>query len=249
MMMGKGMMDGKGMMGGMMGGKGMMGGMKGGKGGTTGESKACQGIVKSYNQAKGFGFITSSACDGDIYFKFQGALEAGQPVSFKLNMSTWGSPQAADVTLSLAEGEMTSGTIKSFSAENGWGFVTVPGQPDIYFKKQDLPAELQSIDESSMPGQRVHFSIHITQDGKMQMRSASISGKAQGIKRPLAASTMGCGGGKQGSPGKGGGAWGQAQAPWSPAQAQATKRFKGGDGGFTTPGLVKPQNKGYGWFK
>mmetsp|Transcript_62016 Transcript_62016/g.202326 ORF Transcript_62016/g.202326 Transcript_62016/m.202326 type:complete len:474 (-) Transcript_62016:218-1639(-) len=83
------------------------GGNGSGKGGggrsLAGEQVA--GYIKSYNQQKGFGFITSPGVDGDVYFKgtmlpthlqSQTALEGFQAL-FVLNFTRDGKPQAADV--------------------------------------------------------------------------------------------------------------------------------------------------------
>lgn len=83
------------------------GGNGSGKGGG-GQSLAGEqvaGYIKSYNQQKGFGFITSPGVDGDVYFKgtmlpthlqSQTALEGFQAL-FVLNWTRDGKPQAADV--------------------------------------------------------------------------------------------------------------------------------------------------------
>mmetsp|Transcript_67491 Transcript_67491/g.137386 ORF Transcript_67491/g.137386 Transcript_67491/m.137386 type:complete len:282 (+) Transcript_67491:2-847(+) len=229
-----------------MGGKGMMG-----KVGS--QDKPSCGIVKSFNPMKGFGFIASNDWPtGDIYFKFQGdALKAGSAVSFTLNVRPDGAAQAANVTPALSEGDMAAGSIKTFSDKHGWGFVSVAGQPDIYFKKQDLPADLQILDSNSLLGQEVRFSIHVTPDGKMQMKSGAV-GK-QGMKRTLGAPPSNTGiipaYGSKGGMGAAGGAYGDAGA-WG----ESSKRFKGGGkggakGGDSLEGVIKSYNpaKGFGF--
>mmetsp|Transcript_54725 Transcript_54725/g.139005 ORF Transcript_54725/g.139005 Transcript_54725/m.139005 type:complete len:738 (+) Transcript_54725:115-2328(+) len=66
-----------------------------------------QGIIKSYNASKGFGFINSSVVPGDIYFKgqmlpahMQGQQTtnlSGVQVAFTLNFTPDGKAQAADL--------------------------------------------------------------------------------------------------------------------------------------------------------
>mmetsp|Transcript_105781 Transcript_105781/g.276239 ORF Transcript_105781/g.276239 Transcript_105781/m.276239 type:complete len:250 (+) Transcript_105781:1-750(+) len=109
-----GMMRGMGMMGNsMMGmsGMGMMGGMcgkgggaQGGKGDGKGKRSAvlgmCFGVIKSWNQEKGFGFVASPdlaahGVDGDAYLHIsqKGDHEVGSEVAFTLQLVN-GRPQA-----------------------------------------------------------------------------------------------------------------------------------------------------------
>lgn len=55
------------------------------------------GIVKWFNNVKGFGFITSDACEGDIFAHFSAieaegyrSLKVGQKVQFELVQSERG---------------------------------------------------------------------------------------------------------------------------------------------------------------
>jgi len=167
--------------------------------------------VKSFNLEKGFGFISSRAFPGDVYFKFPGGgIASGTPVSFVLRLTADGKAQGLNVEayedhLAQAgpgEGEQLLGSIKSINPEKGFGFIDVAGHDgDAYFKVDDLPAELQALDEHAIKTQQVLFNVHLTPDGKMQARGlisadgVDVSGFAQqtaasaGTKRPASAMT------------------------------------------------------------
>merc|ERR1712080_700733 len=108
-----------------------------------------------------------------------------------MRMTPDGKAQAQNVIAAAAEGEQVVGTIKSFSAQRGWGFCSVEGRPgDAYIKKSELPVELQELDGESLQGMQLAFSVHLTPDGKMQVREAQSTGQRSaiaGFKRPASA--------------------------------------------------------------
>mmetsp|Transcript_142685 Transcript_142685/g.248817 ORF Transcript_142685/g.248817 Transcript_142685/m.248817 type:complete len:446 (-) Transcript_142685:505-1842(-) len=156
----------------------------GGAGGVS--SQAMSGIVISFNPAKGWGFIQSAAVMGDVYFKADGEFSTGAPVSFSLKYTQDGRPQASNVTPAIAEDEFVIGSIKSFFADKGYGFLTAPGQPaDIYFKAEALPSDL--IGQQDLVGKQLRFTVSIRKDGKMQVASATSAGHGgMGAKRTMA---------------------------------------------------------------
>lgn len=170
--MGKGM-PGKGMMAqlpmaafGMMG-KGMMG--KGGKG-MPSDGQGLQGRVKTFNSQKGFGFITCSSCPADVYFKSEGRMfSEGVEVAFYLKVMPDGKLQARGVTGALLDGQSCIGTVKSYNAKNGFGFISMQDQPaDVHFKKDVVPPAIQ---EAALEGKTVQFIVQI-HNGKPFVQNA-----------------------------------------------------------------------------
>lgn len=168
------------------------------KGAAHGAGGMMTGVVKHFVPDKMFGFIECAAVGADVYFKSDVPMDAGTPVSFALNVTQDGKPQAqlGSVTPTAGENDEMVGTIKSYNAQNAWGFVDVPGSADVYFKAQELPPDMQSLGAEALVGQQVRFRVHVTPDGKMQLRGASRVGAARpsmpgkGVKRAIAPSLM-----------------------------------------------------------
>uniref|UniRef100_A0A7S2JAZ5 CSD domain-containing protein n=1 Tax=Zooxanthella nutricula TaxID=1333877 RepID=A0A7S2JAZ5_9DINO len=155
-----------------MGGKGSMGGMSGmgGKGGKDGAKSAggpMSGVVKNYNAEKGYGFISAANMAEDIYFKCPEQVAPGTAVVFRLRWSPQGKPQAFDVSQGLEANEQVAGVIKSYNSKNGYGFIQADGKiQDIYFKKAELPEELQDGDANALVGCTVHCAVALQKDAK-----------------------------------------------------------------------------------
>eukprot|EP00929_Paragymnodinium_shiwhaense_P043221 TRINITY_DN22261_c0_g1_i1.p2 TRINITY_DN22261_c0_g1~~TRINITY_DN22261_c0_g1_i1.p2 ORF type:complete len:364 (-),score=93.85 TRINITY_DN22261_c0_g1_i1:251-1342(-) len=161
------------------GGKGMGYGMGYGMGGMqmggmpmpaqpapgTQEEHGMQGTVISYNAALGYGFIKSAKVPQDIYFKESGGQwQPGVAVAFNLRMNRDGKPSASNLVLGLSNGQACSGSIKSFNAAKGWGFIKVDGSPaDVYFIKDLVPPNLLS---GNIIGLKVQFTVQLAADGK-----------------------------------------------------------------------------------
>lgn len=156
---------------------------------TVEQDKAMHGIVKSYDANKGFGFILCNEVHRDIYFKGQGySFAAGTPVTFHLTIMQDGKPQARDVAAGLCEGATSLGTVKSYNARKGFGFVQVPDSPgDIYFKKDLLPPFWQQ--DENFAGKTVQITVHLTRDGKPQVQSLDVVDAAPVFVDPLPALT------------------------------------------------------------
>jgi len=72
------------------------------------------------------------------------------------------------------EGEWVEGSVKSYNAAKGFGFISCPGQPsDIYFASSSIspPQAVQEI----APGQGVSCELNYAPDGKLRAKSVSIS--------------------------------------------------------------------------
>jgi len=169
--------------GGGCGGKGMGGG---GCWKAPERDRPMHGVVKNFDDNRGFGFIHAPEIPRDIYFQGQGSsFSQGDRVSFYLNYTPDGKPQARGVSPGFTDGESLTGTVKSYNAANGFGFVQVPDRPgDVYFKKECLPAHLQ---EEVLSGRTATVVVHLAHDGKPQAQQMDVlDGEApprQGIKR------------------------------------------------------------------
>lgn len=154
------------------------------------------GIIKGFNEEKGWGHITCEATS-KVYskdvFVMRGALQ-GQPVqpgtlvSFKVHLGAKG-PQANEVILmppgsfktESAEGSAFGGTVKSFNAEKGWGFITGEDvisvfSKDIFVHKRDIGGYTPT------PGEEVQFSVEIDQGGQPVAKNLSPQGSFQPIR-------------------------------------------------------------------
>jgi len=213
-------------------GKGGDGGW--GKGGDGGQrDKAMFGMVKSYNDAKGFGFINTPQIPADIYFKGMGqSFSQGQTVSFYLNLTPDGKAQARNVSMGLSEGEMAMGSVKSYNAAKGFGFIEVPDKPgDVYFKKEQVP---DGFKDEQLAGRQVQFTAHFSPDGKAQVAHMEFMDGSAGVQVQQPA------GGVKRSMGN----WNNSQ------QQQPAKRMRveSGDAtGMEIDGTVKSYNQAKGW--
>lgn len=190
--MGRGRGMGMGMGMGMPGMPGMMGFMSGkGVGSRTpNPTQTFFGTLKTFNVEKGYGHISCEAASkifGKDVFLLQGALdgqtvEVGALLSFKVNPSPKG-PQAAQVTvlppgsfgLNGSDGSIFTGTLKSFNAEKGWGFLAgedlqhIFGK-DIFISKRDLEGQAPNVND------RVSFCVELDEGGQPVAKKASILG-------------------------------------------------------------------------
>lgn len=161
------------------------------------DGSSMSGSVKMCDANKGFGFIAAKGLPTDVYFKCDGpAFAEGQPVTFTLKWMKDGKPQARDVSPGLTGGEMLTGTIKTFSEKNGYGFLSVPeSAQDIYFNKKDLPPEMQTASHTQLVGCSVQCTVQLKPDGKpcatdLMLTSPPTQGggqaaqHSQGQKRP-----------------------------------------------------------------
>jgi len=151
---------------------------------------AYSGVVASWGGQKGYGFIASEQVGGDIFFGRQSLpqeLQAigdlfpmkGKNVQFdlKAQADASGKPQASLVKIMVAEGEMCVGTIKSFNAAKGFGFIgssSMEGQ-DFFFSRRDVPMQLQG---APLQGMVTAFKVTTSPDGKIQARELVFAGGA-----------------------------------------------------------------------
>merc|ERR1712224_623579 len=111
------------------------------------------GVVKSFNEKKGYGFITPTGQQfgKDLFVMRTGVkdgvvLNAGDEVQFKIKMGQKGyEADEVHVVPNIQElsGQTFSGSIKSYVASSGWGFIESESTKrmfgrDIFFHKRDL---------------------------------------------------------------------------------------------------------------
>lgn len=112
------------------------------------------GTIKSYNEEKGWGFVTAAsqplaAMHKDVFLMRsavgENSIAAGQQVQFKVAMGQKGIQVQELLILPNVEhlfGQSLTGTVKSYNETKGWGFIT--GEQilemfgrDVFFHKKD----------------------------------------------------------------------------------------------------------------
>jgi len=146
------------------------------------------GVLKSFSEEKGWGHITCE-CTSRLYgkdvFLMKGALNgqtviAGALLSFKVTMGSKG-PQAMAVSMlppgcfrTSAEesSSVYSGTVKSFNAERGWGFVTSEELHQTFGK--DIFLHRRDLEESYLPstGEEIQLCVEIDDGGQPVAKNA-----------------------------------------------------------------------------
>jgi len=152
------------------------------------------GTIKTFLAEKGFGFIDCvTSIEGDIFFSknelpsdLAEAKELrGKSVQFEITMGKDGRNRATSVTectremveraMSAAprpQGTQATGTVKSYSERNGYGFLALPEedqttQRDAQFKGSDLSPGLQALGWG-LVGVEVQCQVHQLPDGKLK---------------------------------------------------------------------------------
>eukprot|EP00931_Biecheleriopsis_adriatica_P059406 TRINITY_DN3554_c0_g1_i4.p1 TRINITY_DN3554_c0_g1~~TRINITY_DN3554_c0_g1_i4.p1 ORF type:complete len:266 (-),score=82.97 TRINITY_DN3554_c0_g1_i4:271-1068(-) len=202
---------------------------------------ALNGVVKSFNPHKGWGFIEANGQDHFLYKKdLKGiCVDKGMNVSFNATAGAKGS-QASDVTVLISPEETQYfGEFKSFNPHKGFGFISseaFPGQ-DVFVLKTEIPGQYAA------QGNPCKFTAVMETKGYMakgvqllgeagnqaQMMKGMMSGLS-GMKGSWGDSWGGGKGGSWGGAGKGAakGSWGGDGG----AGKGAAKGSWGGDGGF-----------------
>jgi cold shock CspA family protein len=136
-----------------------------------------EGQVKSWNGAKGFGFVSCEGFAGDIFFsrnelppdhrEVDGHFMNGRQVLFNAQEGPDGRMKATRVQITPVEGASVAGCVKSFSQKNGYGFITSTSlEQDVRFQVQDLPPQMQgAFDLASV---NVTFTLLTLPDGKLR---------------------------------------------------------------------------------
>lgn len=152
------------------------------------------GFISMPGQAMDVWFSKNELAGGDV--------AVGSAVHFSMTMSAQGKAQATRVLpssgaqgnkrsidsaamamgggpskmLRIADtrtGQHQSGTIKSYNATKGFGFITGPGvSGDVFFMRTALPEDVQDTD---LTGQAVSYELARTADGKSRAQSITLT--------------------------------------------------------------------------
>lgn len=138
-----------------------------------------QGTVKSYNAAKGYGFIEVQGSQDVFFMKSENKdfADKGDQVAFQLSTGNKG-PQAKEVQV-VARGDGSSfGIVKSYNPTKGFGFIESEQtfavyQKDVFFMK----SALGGIDLSS--GAKVTFQVQESEKGPQAANVKVVGGMSQ----------------------------------------------------------------------
>jgi len=163
------------------------------------------GTIKSYNAEKGWGHIEcmqTQAVYGKDMFVLKSALQdcpevaPGDYVAFSVTMGKKG-PEATSVR-SAGQGGMDTvyaGTIKQFTEEKGYGFISCQETRDIFGK--DIFIHRNVLDGYvPVVGETVHFGLQISKEGRpeatqMQFNQAGVSDGYGATNNGYGATTFG----------------------------------------------------------
>lgn len=149
-----------------------------------------EGVLRSFNQEKGYGFITSGQCDGDVFVRgadLPDDCEAGQPLHFELFFNSRGQQQARHVA--RRELQRFVGVLKSLGEE--YGFISCPeahalAGRDVYVARGQLPLEVLED-----PAEAISFEVAFNAKGQPQARDVEVEpGAGGGPDEALAASAV-----------------------------------------------------------
>eukprot|EP00931_Biecheleriopsis_adriatica_P059407 TRINITY_DN3554_c0_g1_i5.p1 TRINITY_DN3554_c0_g1~~TRINITY_DN3554_c0_g1_i5.p1 ORF type:complete len:266 (-),score=80.44 TRINITY_DN3554_c0_g1_i5:271-1014(-) len=184
---------------------------------------ALNGVVKSFNPHKGWGFIEANGQDHFVFKKeLKGiCVEKGVNVSFNATPNEKGS-QASDVTVLLPPEQVQYfGEVKSFNPNKGFGFITCeafPGQ-DVFVLKTEIQGGYAD------KGYQCKFTT-VTEAKGIMAKGVQLLGEAGNQANMMKGMMSGMKGGW------GGGSWGGGMGgSWGGAGKGAAKGSWGGDGG------------------
>jgi len=158
--------------------------------GITTSEQTYTGVVKAFNEEKGWGHIT---CDdtrtlfGRDMFVMRSALRcgkvsAGDTVRFCVLNNPRG-PQATEVhSLMLGAtwqsqetlGRAFLGTLKLFSEDKGWGFIDCPDTHRMFGK--DMFVHKREFTLPTPNGTRIQFTVELAKDGRPEAKNVQIVG-------------------------------------------------------------------------
>lgn len=162
------------------------------------------GRVKAFNQLQGFGFIhcdemyLKHRCDVFLNQAVEGGVIIGSTVSFSVEISKAGKPQAREIVLEKDAlprppptapregrnspgaaavaliGSVFCGRVKSFNAARGFGFL-ICQELDPYFEGRDVYISRSEAPDGRLAvGQEVEFILGIDREGHPQGRSLKL---------------------------------------------------------------------------
>lgn len=154
------------------------------------EGMVFHGVIKSYSESKGWGFITAKenftyVGKEDVFF-LRSEMPEGEPltadarVQFQIRRSKGGRIEATQLKLlpDFAEfgDTLFQGTIKSFNEKKGWGFIASEHayelfSKDIFLHQHELEGQVPE------PGTVVQFSVKLSdQSGRPEATNVTLSG-------------------------------------------------------------------------
>lgn len=165
------------------------------------------GFILKFNASQGFGFIQSLdvkkqfGCDAFFNQAVEGGTVVGGRVSFSLEISRDGKPQARQVILEampehsskhkqgnaavVEESKKYTGRVKSFNAQRGFGFIECRNLPisfggrDVFLSKKECPDSFFGMGQEVAPyGQEVEFVLALDGQGQPQAREVATARKA-----------------------------------------------------------------------
>jgi len=136
------------------------------------------GTVKSWNGSNGYGFIECPGVAEDVMFlrvalppdckEVRGKFLEGKQVQFEVQAGNAGKIQATNIQIQVGEGDFFAGRIKTFSDQNGYGFIEsamLPGS-DVRFEKRDFD---QLMPGANLKDQLVIFQVATQPDGRQRV--------------------------------------------------------------------------------
>jgi len=148
--------------------------------------KTYTGFIRSFNESKGFGFI---ACDEiraafgcDVFLhssRRQNNEDVGDVVSFNVEASRMGQPRAKNIKaigsvqdpdMEVDPAKVFQGTVKSYNAEKGFGFIACDETFGTY--NADIFLHKHHADGINV-GDAVYFNIKINLKGQPQARNCT----------------------------------------------------------------------------
>jgi len=134
------------------------------------------GVVKSWNGAKGYGFLSSNQITGDVMFlrshlpadakEVRGKFLEGKTVNFDLTTGPDGRAQGANLQITAADGDFVAGEVKTYSERHGYGFIISSSlQGEVRFNRTDLDALTPGVD---LRGELVICKVLLMPDGKLR---------------------------------------------------------------------------------
>lgn len=135
-----------------------------------------QGVVKSWNGEKGYGFISCDMLTGDVMFsrndlpidikEVRGKFLDGRPVVFDAQQGPDGRYKATSMVVPYVEGKSLAGQIKIFFNEKGFGFITSSSlTEDVFFPANILNGVSPG---TQLKGELVMFDVEAQPDGKLK---------------------------------------------------------------------------------
>jgi len=143
-----------------------------------------QGVVKSFSTRNGYGFIADDAGGEDFFFGKEqiprewaamGPKLEGMEVVFEIHNGDDGRAQARNVRPANAPqpGKVTSGVVKSWNSQKGFGFMSAPGlNDDVFFARDRLPNELRGLQHFN--GMTLMFELDQKPDGKYHAHNVQV---------------------------------------------------------------------------